>query len=217
MKLYYQTVSESLLGILKKIMDSEIFADFRLVGGTSLSLQRGHRRSVDIDLFTDLDYGTMPVLEIKKFFEQFPIHEGTESLTTSALGYHIRISDGISPLIKIDLFYTENFIFPVIEQDGLRLADQREIAAMKLLAIAGPVKRQKDYWDIHEMMQDYSLRQMIDWSLDRHPYSLSEQEIIEGFSKLEDIEESPEGIDSLRPLDYWELKVLDLKDAISRL
>lgn len=65
MKLYYQTVSESLLGILKKIMDSEIFADFRLVGGTSLSLQRGHRRSVDIDLFTDLDYGTMPVLEIK--------------------------------------------------------------------------------------------------------------------------------------------------------
>ena len=88
---------------------------------------------------------------------------------------------------------------------------------MKLLAIAGPVKRQKDYWDIHEMMQDYSLRQMIEWSLDRHPYSLSEQEIIEGFSKLEDIEESPEGIDSLRPLDYWELKVLDLKDAISNL
>ena len=56
MKLYYQTVSESLLGILKKIMDSEIFADFRLVGGTSLSLQRGHRRSVDIDLFKNTIY-----------------------------------------------------------------------------------------------------------------------------------------------------------------
>ena len=86
---------------------------------------------------------------------------------------------------------------------------------MKLLAIAGPVKRQKDYWDIHELLLDYSLSQMIEWSLVRHPYSLTPEEIIEGFSRINEVEESLEGIDSLRPLDYWELKILDLMDAIN--
>ncbi|WP_428985335.1 nucleotidyl transferase AbiEii/AbiGii toxin family protein [Sphingobacterium oryzagri] len=34
-------------------MESSVFASFRLVGGTALSLQLGHRLSVDIDLFSD--------------------------------------------------------------------------------------------------------------------------------------------------------------------
>jgi len=218
MKLHYETVSDALLCILKKLMASNSFADFRLVGGTSLSLQRGHRRSIDIDLFTDLDYGKMPIDEIKKFLEtHFDIHKGTETLTESALGYHVWLGDVNGPTVKVDLFYTDTFIFPIVEQDGLRLADEREIAAMKLLAIAGPVKRQKDFWDIHELLQDYTLSQMIDWSLSRHSYSLTLEDIIEGFSCIDDVEESPEGIDTLRPLDYWELKNLDLKEAIKNI
>ncbi len=40
-------------------MEAEIFKDFRLVGGTALSLKIGHRISVDIDLFSDAEYGTI--------------------------------------------------------------------------------------------------------------------------------------------------------------
>lgn len=216
MKLHYETVSNALIRYLRKIMTAPAFKDFRLVGGTALSLQRGHRRSIDIDLFTDLDYGAMPIAEIKDFFEkEFPIHIGTDTLTASALGYHIRLGDGISPIIKVDLFYTDPFIFPFMEEDGLRLADEREIAAMKLLAIAGPIKRQKDYWDIHELMDDYSIEKMIDWGLKRHPYSLTTEDILSGFDSIAQVEESPEGIDSLKPMDYWELKQLDLTQAIN--
>ena len=216
MNLHYETVSDALLKYLQKMMKSEVFKDFRLVGGTALSLQRGHRRSIDIDLFTDVEYGAMPISDIKEFFEkEFPVHDGTDSLTESALGYHIRISDGIGPIVKVDLFYTDPYIFPCITQDGLHIADEREIAAMKISAIAGPIKRQKDYWDIHEMLDDYSLKEMIEWGLSRHPYSLTEEEILEGFDRMEQVEESPEGIDSLKPLDYWELKVMDLQQAIS--
>jgi len=50
MRLYYDTVSAPLLSILRRLMSSEVFNDFRLVGGTALALQRGHRRSVDIDM-----------------------------------------------------------------------------------------------------------------------------------------------------------------------
>ena len=65
MRLYYDTVSAPLLSILRKLMASEVFKDFRLVGGTALALQRGHRRSVDIDLFTDLDYADMPIANMR--------------------------------------------------------------------------------------------------------------------------------------------------------
>jgi hypothetical protein len=42
MRLYYDTVSNPLLSILRRLMSSEVFKNFRLVGGTALALQRGH-------------------------------------------------------------------------------------------------------------------------------------------------------------------------------
>lgn len=37
-------------------MATKEFDVFRLVGGTALSLYRGHRESADIDLFSDVPY-----------------------------------------------------------------------------------------------------------------------------------------------------------------
>ena len=87
---------------------------------------------------------------------------------------------------------------------------------MKMLAIGGPIQRQKDYWDIHDMLSDYTLEEMIQWGLKRNMYSLTEQDILNGFKNIDNIEESPEGIDSLKSGEYWELKVLDLKEEIRR-
>ena len=58
-KLYWNTVSERLQNVLIDIINEPIFSPFRLVGGTSLSLQFGHRMSVDIDLFTDNEYDSI--------------------------------------------------------------------------------------------------------------------------------------------------------------
>lgn len=218
MKLYYETVSDLLLSILRKLMSSDVFKDFRLVGGTALALQRGHRRSVDIDLFTDLDYPNMPLAAMREFLEkEFPIHKGTETMVMSANGYHIFLSEGNEPPIKVDLFYTEPFIFPAIEKDGLRIADQREIAAMKLEVIGSQIYRQKDYWDIHEMLENYSLPEMIQWALERDPYSITRDDIIKGLQQANQVQESPMGIVSLKPLSYWELKVLDLIEEVKNL
>ena len=65
MKLHYETVSPQLIRCLKTIMQSDVFNDFNLVGGTCLSLQLGHRRSIDIDLFTAIDYGSMNATAMK--------------------------------------------------------------------------------------------------------------------------------------------------------
>lgn len=55
--MYWNTVSPLLKQVLNDLMNEELFSLFRLVGGTSLSLQIGHRMSVDIDLFTAAEYG----------------------------------------------------------------------------------------------------------------------------------------------------------------
>ena len=215
MRLYYDTVSAPLLSILRKLMAPEVFKDFRLVGGTALALQRGHRRSVDIDLFTDLDYADMPIAKMRDYLEkEFPIHKGTESMDMPSNGYHIFLSEGQEHPIKVDFFYTEPFSFPAIEEDGLRIADQREIAAMKLGVIGNQIYRQKDYWDIHDLLEDYSLLEMIQWALQRDPYSFTKDDIIKGLQQVDQVQESPIGIVSLKPLSYWELKVLDLKEEV---
>ncbi len=50
--LYKETVSSELLDLLRQFFAADEINDFVLVGGTALALQIGHRKSIDIDLFT---------------------------------------------------------------------------------------------------------------------------------------------------------------------
>ena len=71
--LHYKTVVPFLHSVLKELMNAEELKNFRLVGGTSLSLQLGHRQSVDIDLFTDAEYGSVDFSAIDRYLDKtFP-------------------------------------------------------------------------------------------------------------------------------------------------
>lgn len=65
--LYYNTVNNLFKNSLLQLMAAEEFASFRLVGDTALSLQVGHRESIDIDLFSDVDYGEIDFDLIEKY------------------------------------------------------------------------------------------------------------------------------------------------------
>lgn len=216
MNLHYETVSPLLKETLQKLVNSPIFKDFTLIGGTCLSLQLGHRRSIDIDLFTDIDYGTMNTKEMKEFIQRsFPYSENTDSLDTSALGYTLYMGDSPIDKIKVDFFYTEKFIFPIQEIDHIRIADIREIAAMKLSAITEEEPRQKDFWDIHELNEKYSFKDMIDWGIKRNEWNVTEEGILNGFQKIDSVKESPEGIDCFKG-NYWSLVKDDLKEMVDQ-
>jgi len=214
MKLHYETISPLLKKALEKISKSDLFEDFTLVGGTCLSLQLGHRRSIDIDLFTDIDYGKMNTKLLKSFLQDnFQYHENLESLNDTSMGYSLRVGDNIRETVKIDFFYTDKFIFPAIEIDQIKLADPKEIAAMKIGAITQDIPRQKDFWDIHELSDKYLFQDMVEWGIKRNEWTISENDIIKGFQKIDDILESPEGIDCLKGK-YWELIKDDLKELV---
>lgn len=65
MMLFYHTVNDMLKNSLITLMNAPVFQNFRLVGGTALSLQIGHRESIDIDLFSDVEYGNLNFKEIE--------------------------------------------------------------------------------------------------------------------------------------------------------
>ena len=50
--LHIATVEPHTLGLLNRLMRETPLAEFNLVGGTALSLQIGHRKSIDLDLFS---------------------------------------------------------------------------------------------------------------------------------------------------------------------
>ena len=57
--LYTETVEPDTLRLLKKLMRLEVLKDFSLVGGTGLSLRFGHRKSVDLELFSTKEFDNL--------------------------------------------------------------------------------------------------------------------------------------------------------------
>lgn len=62
--LHLETISSSTLEILNKLMDISEFDNLRLVGGTGLALQIGHRKSIDLDLFGEIDFENINTAEL---------------------------------------------------------------------------------------------------------------------------------------------------------
>ena len=214
MRLYYETVSKTLLECLKKLMENNAFKEFILVGGTALCLQRGHRMSVDIDLFTDNEYGSMNLEKIKKaLINIFPYTESLETLNERNLGYMVYVGNNKEEKIKLDLFYTEKFIMPIIEQDGLRLASLQDIAAMKMLAITNN-KRKKDFWDLHELLECFTLEEIIQFGVLRNPYSLDIKDIICSLQNANNY--SQDSTIKCFKGKFWELIVEDIETTVEQ-
>lgn len=159
--LHWNTVAPTLKESLFMLMKEPIFADFRLVGGTALSLYRGHRMSVDIDLFTDKAYGTVKYQEIDAFLTDKYAYVDTSFGVPAGMGRSYLIGSDDQRNIKLDVFYSmDKFLLSPHEEDGIRLASIEDIIAMKM-DVGARGGRKKDFWDLHELMDDYSLRQMI--------------------------------------------------------
>ena len=62
--LFYETVGAGTLQLLKNLQGIDVFANLRLVGGTSLALQIGHRKSVDLDFFGLVDFESLNTNEL---------------------------------------------------------------------------------------------------------------------------------------------------------
>lgn len=192
-------------------MKEDLFKAFRLVGGTAMSLQLGHRESLDIDLFTEAEYGSVDYNTIEKYLKgQFSY---LDTFDSGAIGHGKSYFVGESGVhsIKLDVCYTDSFIRPILKIDGIRLAEIDDIVAMKI-DVVGRGGRKKDFWDLHELLCDYSIDQMLQLHQERYPYTHNKKEILSNFKKFEDADADFDPV-CLRGK-YWELIKLDILDAL---
>jgi hypothetical protein len=186
---------------------------FRLVGGTSLSLQLGHRKSVDIDLFTDVEYGRVDFTEIENVLKNHFNYVDKSSDGIAPIGRSFFVGDNKNDIIKLDLFHTDNFVFPYILRQNVRFASIEEVSAMKLEVIANG-GRKKDFWDLHELFTIYTLDQIIGFYLKRYPYSYSKNEILSKLGSFSSANDDFEPI-CLKQKN-WELIKLDIQELIEQ-
>jgi len=209
--LYYNTVNDLLKNSLIKLMQSDVFNDFRLIGGTALSLQIGHRESIDIDLFSDSEYGTLDFNSIENYLKAN--FEYVDFLNTiPAMGKSYFIGENKQNTVKLDVYYTDTYIQPYVEVDGVRMATIEEIIAMKVDVVQRG-GRKKDFWDLHDLLQSYNINQMLDLHQQRYPYTHDRDLIIQNFTSFEQADED------FNPIcfkgKYWEFIKEDFEEIIN--
>lgn len=109
-----------------------------LAGGTAAALHLGHRLSEDLDLFTPEAFEPSVLVQALR-------GKGAFTLERTSWGTILGWLDGL----RFSLFhYRYPLLYPVVRLKRLRVADLRDIAAMKIAAISDRGSR-KDFVDLY--------------------------------------------------------------------
>lgn len=148
-----ETITLEMYSALKKLMSLPYLNSFNLAGGTALSLQIGHRLSIDIDLFSSDN------------FDKNELHQRIEEDFTCRDFITTDISiRGFIGNVALDLVcFKYPLIKPLRVEDQIRMVSIEDLAAMKLFAISSSGERIKDYVDIANLSDYFSLNQMIEY------------------------------------------------------
>ena len=198
--LHYEAIEPKTLELLNSLMKEETFQHLRLVRGTALALQIGHRLSVDLDLFGTIHSDEFEINNILG-------KNGPVKILNKTKNILIYLVNGI----KLDLV---NYPYPWLEKeiskDNLRLAGLKDIAAMKLSAITGRGTK-KDFIDIFFLFKFFPLATMLDFYHEKYPDG-SELLVLKSLTYFKDAEaETPPKM--LHPIDWGEVKKRILKEV----
>ena len=184
--LHTETVEPGTFSLLNRLMEVPSLQPFSLVGGTALALRFGHRGSIDLDLF------------FHEKFDQSQIVVDLESIFQDKFSYkqqhtHFGIFCFIND-IKVDFVHYPHLPLQAAETiDGIRLYSNADIAAMKIQAILGRA-RKKDFCDLFELLQNYSLQQIIDWHKQKYPSQMLAISIPHAITYFIDAEETEDPV-----------------------
>jgi predicted nucleotidyltransferase component of viral defense system len=147
------------LELLKNIQKIQLLKSTRLTGGTALALLLGHRLSIDLDFFGQIEGDSQTIADcLRDEGFQVIMNENTKNI-------HIFIINGV----KVDIVnYKYSWIDDMIEEGGIRLAGLKDIAAMKIAAITNRGSK-KDFIDIYFLLSHFSLKEIMSFYLEKYP------------------------------------------------
>ena len=180
--LHTETVEPRTFSLLKKLMALSALDTFSLVGGTALSLRFGHRSSDDLDLFVHEKFNHPQLINALEITFK---HRFVYKQQHTQFGIFCFIDD-----IKVDIVHFPHLPISAIEvEDSIRMYSCADIAAMKIQAILGRGKK-KDFWDLYELLQHFSLQQIMDWHKQKYPNQMLAISIPHAITYFADADES---------------------------
>jgi len=148
--MYQEIINKKTESLLEKLHKEKILKDFYLAGGTALALQYEHRKSIDLDWFNQKEFNTDKLKGKLSQFDKITI-QSEEKNTLNLILSGVKLSF---------LNYPYKLLFPLINWRKIKLADERDIACMKLSAISSRGSK-KDFIDLFFILKKYSLSELL--------------------------------------------------------
>ena len=135
---------------IRVLRDAQVLNGFYLAGGTGLALQFGHRLSRDLDFFHPEHFNEDSLLQRLQVLQGFALaakapytlHATVQATKVSFLGYAYPV------------------LYVAGEFQGVPVADPRDIACMKVSAIASRGTK-RDFMDLYLCAQRYGLAEIL--------------------------------------------------------
>ena len=161
--LHLQTIHPDTLELLRKLSLLPELSQMRLVGGTALALQYGHRQSIDLDFFGEMTNAPDEIInKMSEFGDCVVLNNQKSILQLVVSGVKVDVID----------YSLYKWIDSPVCENGLKLASVQDIAAMKINAIEGRGSR-KDFIDVYMLLKKYSLDEIFGFYKQKYPnYSI---------------------------------------------
>jgi hypothetical protein len=195
-----ELIEQATFELIQQLQNFSELKEFYLVGGTALTLQLGHRNSIDIDLFSTKDFLDSTIINFLR--TKFTI-----DLVYNKPNSIICIINGV----KVDFIkHDYPIIEPIITEEGISMLSPQDICAMKLNAIQNSGQRLKDFIDIYFLLELFSIKQMLEFYSKKYPI-MNPVIALRAITYFDDIDPNidPPKLLTLLPLEKIKKRILD--------
>lgn len=174
-----QTILPDTLELLKSLTSRPELHAMRLVGGTALALQYGHRTSVDLDFFGEVP-DQEAIISMAEEIGKVTVFNKSKNILQIELNG-----------VKVDFVNYSCYKWidePIIEEQ-IVMASPKDIAALKINAIEGRGTK-KDFVDMFILLQHFTLDQILEFYKQKYPeYSIFRA--LRSLTYFDDAEQQP--------------------------
>jgi hypothetical protein len=157
-----QALSRELVDTIVELQSLPSLSTFALAGGTSLALRFNHRRSIDIDLFSNQTVGKVGletiVSELKEVYDKDLVHFEIIDPEAGDQFYFLRtfIRKSKELIIKVEIIQNIAVLDPFEQYNEIRTLSLRDIGLLKLVS-ASNRKAKKDIYDLDFITEQIEL------------------------------------------------------------
>jgi len=201
--MFKQSISQGTRRVLEKVAQTDIATNFYLAGGTALAIQLGHRESIDLDWFCQKDFSNQKVKDNLSELGNFKLYSEEDGTLHGELDS-----------VKITfLRYKYDLLYPVIAFENIKLADERDISAMKIDAASSRGSK-KDFIDLYFLLKKYSLTDLISFFEKKFSnIEYNKLHILKSLIYFEDAENEPTPL-MLEKVDWEKVKEKITKEVL---